>query len=444
MKILILFLLSINLVQAQEFQLNNTKFKGLFNKHRMGQPSNLPWAGSYWAYKTHGLADKTYKGLFNIAFTKSPAEKYDQFFNLGFSSYMWELKNHSCDQVDWKEQKGCRSWWGHCNAWAAAAIKEAEPREEIVVKGPGGNIKFSIGDQKAILTELYMLNQSLFVGTTNKSEKIGNWIFDVSHKDAKKLVGEGVTNYDAFWDVSPKTFFLVLTNYIGERETGVVIDRFTGDQVWNQPLVGYKFLPIRKADIREPVIRRENKLYPVLIRTNIFWANDSVAADTVSLPFDIKKATDKFITEGDFKYNDHFTGRSLAFFLYFDKKVKVSKKGKKISSAGNIVGEGVWYHQTDEGMRYVNDFNNTHPDFMWLPTKVSDSNVNNYRNKTFTSARVFKIFKKVTCTFNRTNLLKKIKQSYTESSRNKSEACKIAKRACKKDKKFGQKCKKSN
>ncbi len=444
MKVFFIFFVLISFTHAQEFELGDNNFKKLFNKYRMAQPSNMPWVGSYWAYKTHGLADKTYTGLVNTLFTKSPAEKYDRFFRLGMSTYMWELKNHSCDHVEWKEQKGCKSWWGHCNAWAAAAIKEAEPTREISVKGRGGTVKFSVADQKAFLTELYMLNQSLFVGQTNKSVKIGNWIFDAGHKTSKKLVAEGVTNYDAFWDVSPKTFFLVLTNYIGNREVGVVIDRYTGDQVWNQPLAGYKFLPIRDVDIREPVIRGDKKLYPVLIRTNIFWANDSVAANTVSEPFDIKKAYSKFVIKGDFRYNDHYTGRSLGFFLYFKKKVKVRSGGTKVSSAGEIIGEGVWYHQTDEGMRYYDDFNDTHPDFMWLPTKVSDVNSRDYRNVNFTSRRVFKIFKEVTCTYNRYNLLKKIKQSYTESSRNKSEACKIARKLCKKDKSFGQKCKKSD
>ena len=443
MKVFLLFFLFISFAHAQDFDLSDNNFKKLFNRYRMAQPSNMPWAGSYWAYKTHGLADKTFRGVMNILFTKSPAEKYDRFFKLGMSSYMWELKNHSCDHVEWKDKKSCKSWWGHCNAWAAAAIKEAEPTKDIEVEGPGGKVKFSVGDQKAFLTELYMLNQSLFVGETNKSEKIGNWIYDVDHRIAKKLVGDGVTNYDAFWDVSPKTFFLVLTNYIGNRETGVVIDRFIGDEVWNQPLSGYKFLPIRDVDIREPVIKHDKKLYPVLIRSNIFWANDSVAANTISEPFEIKKAFDKFVTKGDFKYNDHYTGRSLAFFLYFDKKLKVRSKGTKVSSAGNIIGNGVWYHQTDEGMRYYDDFNNTHPDFMWLPTKVSDVNSRDYRNAHFTSSRVFKILQEVTCTYNRKNLFKKIKQSYTESSRNKSEACRIAKRACKKDKKSGQNCRKS-
>ncbi|RLA64825.1 MAG: hypothetical protein DRQ88_10305, partial [Epsilonproteobacteria bacterium] len=81
MKILLSFFLLVSSVYAQDFELTNNNFKNLFNKYRMGQPSNMPWAGSYWSYKNHGIADKTYKGILNVFSTQSPAEKYDKFFN---------------------------------------------------------------------------------------------------------------------------------------------------------------------------------------------------------------------------------------------------------------------------------------------------------------------------------------------------------------------------
>jgi len=45
-------------------------------------------------------------------------------------------------------QFGVGSWFGHCNAWSAAAIMEPEPRHDVTVDG----ITFTAGEVKALLT----------------------------------------------------------------------------------------------------------------------------------------------------------------------------------------------------------------------------------------------------------------------------------------------------
>lgn len=421
---------------AEEFELGNQSFKNLYNKYGTAQPKNIPWAGSFWPYKEKGIADNFVYDSRRSA--QSPAEKFDNFFG-GNSAEEWEKRNHSCDNVEASSKKGCESWWGHCNAWAAAGIKEAEPRTPISKKMRGGDVTLNVADQKAFLTEMYMENNALFTGETNKSEKTGKWIFDASDAISKKLISQNSTTYDAFWDVTPRSFFLIFTNYVGMREIGVVIDRFTGDEVWNQPIAGYKMLPIRPEDIREPKNEGGRRVYPVLLRMNIFWANDNVNANSISGPFDINRAPEKFQI-GDFLYNDYYTGRSLAFFLYFDSPMRVSSGGRFIANSGNIIGDGVWYHQALEGRKYYKEFDHTHPDFIWLPTRALGASAKGSRNPSFSPEKIDTFFTAVTCTVNQYSLLKRIKNSFTKIGKNYDEACSLAKADCERQKNRGQNC----
>lgn len=432
--IILLFLFSS--LFAEEFELGNQNFKNLYNKYGTAQPKNIPWAGSFWPYKEKGIADNfVYDSRTSYP---SPAEKFDKFFGEK-SATEWEKRNHSCDNQTGELKKGCESWWGHCNAWAAAGIKEAEPRASISKKMRGGDVTLTVADLKAFKTEMYMENNALFTGNTDKAEKTGKWIFDSSDAISRKLIGEGATTYDAFWDVTPRSFFLIFTNYVGMREIGVVIDRFTGDEVWNQPIAGYKMLPIRSEDIREPKSEGGKRVYPVLLRMNIFWANDNVPANSVSQGFDIKRAPEKFQVE-DFSYNDSYAGRSLAFFLYFDSPLRVSSDGRFIANAGNIVGDGVWYHQALEGRKYYKDFNNTHPDFIWLPTRALGASARGSRNPSFSPESIDTFFKAVTCTVNQYSITKRIRNSYTKIGKNYDEACSLAKSDCERQKGRRQSC----
>ena len=276
-----------------------------------------------------------------------------------------------------------------------AAIKEVEPTQKFVGENDiGEKMVFTVADQKALLTEIYMETNSSFVGSRN-NEKKGDWVFDKDHKISKTLKDSRYpqwgTNYDAFWDITPRQFFLIFTNYIGIRRMGLVIDRYTGSQVWNQPMAGYRILPILPNHIRSPEERDGKTVYPVLVRIKMFWAEDGVGELEVSESFDINRTTDEFKYKE--KYNKHYSGRSLAFYLFFDEQLKVSKDGKKVRSAGKIVGDGIWYHQTEEGAgEWKSVIENSHPDFIWLPNEIISNTKNRNRPPTITEDRVRDIF----------------------------------------------------
>ncbi len=407
-----LCLLSSARANTGSFSVHEQNFESLFNYSpsktvpNAGIPKDVPWIGSYWAYKRDGIAFRDIKGQYG----KSPADTFDEFWGLGSATYDWEKAQHTCSHLKGEQKKSCEGWWGHCNAWAGAAVKEAEPRDAISVLSPVTKKKhsLSVADQKGLLTEAYMSVNSLFAGNTDKSnETSANWILDKDSKSANNWVGYGLTSYDAFWDVTPRAFFQIFTNYLGLNRMGVVIDRFTGDQVWNQPVVAYRILPLRDGDITE--VEQDGKtLYQTHLRMKIYWAEDGVHEWEVSDEFSLEKTQTKALGHGEEKFGHHFTGRLLQFYLFFSERPKIFDNGTRISSNGRMVGDGLWYHQTEEGVNELRDsfrkryniseshpefdkyfsqlFNETHPDFIWLPTNLVASN--GYGNPYVTEERV--------------------------------------------------------
>ncbi|MBY0516783.1 MAG: hypothetical protein K2P81_07740 [Bacteriovoracaceae bacterium] len=334
------------------FDVNKNSIKDLFNQHRVSQPSIIPWAGNFWPYAYKGTANKLDPEGNQSSRGQSPMETYGAISGLGKAPHEWESDNHSCSHLKGEDKESCESWWGHCNGWSGAAIKELEPRKSIKV----GSRTLSVADQKGIYTELWLSSGSLNAGLTDKQKKTGAWVNDHSRP---------TDEYRMFWDVTPKAFFLIFTTYIGAQKTGLVVDRFTGDEVWNQPVVGYRLLPLRKTDISE--VRDGNRSYwTVLMRMKFYWANDlGTEPGHISKPFDINKISDK----EDVEYlGDDYEGRLLKFRLNFDAEVKINNEGTQILSAGRMLGEGMWDHQENSRDYSPDELNATHPDFIWLPT----------------------------------------------------------------------------
>ncbi len=338
----------------------NQDFKSLFNQYRFAQPSHVPWAGTYFPYSYNGTA----AGLNGASMTKSNPEtsaiaKYDELFNGGkYIATDFELKNHSCDVVPESEKASCEGWWGHCNGWAAAGIKEIEPRKTVSYKG----VKLDVGQQKGILTELWLSTNSLFLGDTDKGKTTGDWVYDLNDP-----------GYNAFWDVTPRQMFLVFTNQVGALKTGVVIDRFTGDQVWNQPIVGYRILPIAKSDLGTQSYN--GKVYPFAqITMKIYWADDGVAPNHLSGPFNIAATSDD---QGADNIGGEYTQRNLTFKMFFDKPLQMDASGTKVLNDVKIIGGGIWDAQ--ENQMDSGSLDQSHPDFIWLPTSPYIAN-NGYAN----------------------------------------------------------------
>ncbi|HXH74822.1 MAG TPA: hypothetical protein VNJ08_07640 [Bacteriovoracaceae bacterium] len=357
-----------------QFEITKTNFKDLYNTYRFAAPKAVPWAGNFFPYADRGTAVKLDPAGDKKSGGRSPMESYALISGGSTEAEDWEKETHGCDGYDAATKKACKAWWGHCNGWAAAGIKEKEPRASRMIRGH----EFSVADQKGILSELWLSSYSINAGITDKDVKTGPWV----HEHDKPT-----ESYNSFWDVSPRSFFLIFTNYVGALKTGIVIDRFTGDEVWNQPIVGYRLLPIRQGDIDE--VRDGNRKYwSVKVRIKIYWANDvDIRHGHISKGFDIAKMKD---SEDLDSLSADYDGRYLAFRLNFDSKVTVSSDGKKVLTAGKMVGDGIWEHQENSRDLSYDDLNHTHPDFIWLPTQ-SFQDVNGYGNPHINPAVVQKM-----------------------------------------------------
>lgn len=307
-----------------------------------------PWAGYWWPYVGGGIGSS-----WRDAAGLSPADKYDQAYKNFLRSKGKDIGKYE-PMADWERGRhgpglaSVASWWGHCNGWAAAALMIAEPTVPKTIDG----VTFEVRDQKALLAESWMEFSGDFLG--------------------HRVEDEHDFSSGAFWDVVPAQFHLLLTNVMGKENRGIIIDRYTGVEIWNQPLVAYAIDPIRKEDDLG-----EHPDFPGVYRVNvtarIWWANDNVRPDDVTPVFDFDRLQNEFA-------DAYFPGRVLHYELWLDGPLEFDASGALTRSGDILV--------THEGERYVggvwkNGTNpaaliHSHPDYMWVPFGIQKSS--GYKN----------------------------------------------------------------
>ena len=101
-----------------------------------GSTNKWPWSGYWWPMLENG---------YNLYSNNGALQKYDQYagLNAANGSQAWEKANHFT-------QDKANSWWGHCHAWAAAAILAPEP-----VATTRNGVSFNVNDVKGLTTALY-------------------------------------------------------------------------------------------------------------------------------------------------------------------------------------------------------------------------------------------------------------------------------------------------
>jgi len=235
------------------------------------------WAASYWPYYEDGI---NYRWQGNDIL--SPAEKYDKAFNewsyddefMGLKPYNpstcewdeayyealgpaaeWTHRNKGnwisangvdddedgiadADECGWgdeeKDRDGVETWWGICHAWAPAAIMEDEPVEPVEYNG----VTFEVSDLKALLMQQYDRTSAYMLGGRCNEEEI-------ERDENGRIVTEECR------DLNAGTFHVILSNFLGVNSRPLVIERTTGYEVWNQPLIGFKVTEEREITVEE-------------------------------------------------------------------------------------------------------------------------------------------------------------------------------------------------
>ncbi|MFT7580559.1 MAG: hypothetical protein ACI9MR_002230, partial [Myxococcota bacterium] len=215
---------------------------------------------------------------------------------------------------------------------------------------------------KSFLTENYMEVQSSFHGSRNNAHE----------EEADR---EGIE----YQDVTASAFHILFADQIGNRDASFVIDRYTGDQVWNQPVKAFranceglyeddkpmerevKHTVYNRYDGNSVKERGKTMVYPVLCTTTMHWVTDGLPAETLTVPVsdDIDDATFSDSSDIHDLYNGQIEIRTLTYELWLDRPMS--------DDEARITGDGAWQHGSSVG------YDERHPDFIWQPT----ANVNN-------------------------------------------------------------------
>ncbi|MEW6055208.1 MAG: hypothetical protein AB1540_01225 [Bdellovibrionota bacterium] len=294
---------------------SNKNFATLQRRVSSASVSPAPWAGYWWPYSTNGIA--------------GAAAKHDLARGTG-GSQSWEVSNHG------QGLAGVADWWGHCNGWAAAALLMPEPKGPKTING----VEFSISDRKALLSEVFMEVTGDFLGN--------------------RVNNPGDTSSGAFRDIVPAQFYLMLTNVIGLQRRAFIMDRFTGVEVWNHPVVAYANSPVRSEDYlgvdpEFPQVHRVN------VTTQIWWVEDNVDPNIVTPAFDPSNL------------GSAFKSRTLRYELWLDAAPQFDGAGN-LAAAGDVIlandaGRAVGGSWKNGALPLVNSY----PDYIWIPTGAARS-----------------------------------------------------------------------
>lgn len=218
-----------NSIPEDEVEKQNTVFASRWNDEFVWNFDKLPTNGGV---PEERIPYSGYIYLDNRGGTMDALDTYDRAFNSnrGFPATSWEAS----DTAESKRRTGLffgrmeNGWYGHCNGWASAAIRHAEPQHSVWANG----VEFTPADIKGLLAEVYIYN------------------------DHEVLAG--LKSY-----LNPGTLHAILANWLGRGSHAIAMDSDPEEEVWNYPI--YSFASASgKHSTRE-----------VEVRTNILFAKDT-------------------------------------------------------------------------------------------------------------------------------------------------------------------------
>jgi len=221
-----------------------------------GEADNVPWASSYWP---------VYEDSINFRWdgdnSMSPSEKYGEAF--GIEDFADKVSEHhgidnqssrtecesndecnsdiseKCAKREGEEKGYCiPSWWGICHAWAPVAILEPEPQQAVTIN----DVEFKVNDIKALATLGYNRTTSRFVSLRCNEDDSQD---EIEYDGYDRPTGDD----EECRDTNPGTYHVLLTNFLGLKGQSFVEDRTFDDEVWNQPLRGYRITQMEPISV---------------------------------------------------------------------------------------------------------------------------------------------------------------------------------------------------
>ncbi len=300
-------------------------------------PSSNDWKRNFDYIQSNSALQVLESGDADAINRLSPSEKYDILIgdsNMSLTQKMWDEGKRYYARSGYVE-----TWMGLCHGWAPAAYMLPRPTGTATVLAADGRtfIKFYPSDIKALATLLWakVRTKSNFIGGRCNQKK------PATDPQTGRILSKQC------FDTNPGTWHLAIVNQIGASQRSMVLDATYDYEVWNQPLVSYKY---RYFNPQRMVYSRSLPEAAVL-KTSfnndrfIKYRNpetDSIVGIAMDASYIVE--TQPRHSSTDSAGND----KVQTVRYYYDLELDL---------AGNIIG-GEWYQ-------------NAHPDFLWTPVKES-------------------------------------------------------------------------
>lgn len=309
-----------------------------------------PWTDSYWPTYAGQIANRYADPDFNAAMLwkynqeyllknlgqgreeiLSPAEKYDLL--VGDREFGLTRRMISAGAPYADAEGKVETWFGLCHGWAPASFMYPRPSRAVTVTtAEGKELTFTPSDLKALATLLW-------ANAGGKTKFVGS---RCEEKDVRLDPNEREKNPDCF-DTNPATWHLAVVNQIALGKRSFVMDVSAGQEVWNQPVYGYRYDYVNPNTHKWARKLKDAKVPLANLRKDPhrkYRAPETAFVVRIAMEVSYVTETNPNASPVDLPENDRHNLVSFAYDLELDHE-------------DNIVG-GEWV-------------GNSHPDFLWLP-----------------------------------------------------------------------------
>ena len=205
----------------------------------------------------------------------SPAEKFDAYMIATGQERKFRLTQRVL-----KDTSPYHAYWeGICNGWSSAALEFQEP-EPTTVRASGVTINFGSSDLKALLSYYHakLRKQSItYIGKRcNVEFPKESWSIENGKEYYKTVVGGMIVKNEVpveCQDTDAGAFHIVMGNYLGLWDEGVLAEVVHDKEIWNQPVYGFNSQVLKRGASLDRR-RTPGTAQQVEVKTEMLYAND--------------------------------------------------------------------------------------------------------------------------------------------------------------------------
>jgi hypothetical protein len=317
---------------------------------------SVPYPDTYWPFSDPNNEGANHEAIVNAidhrwgGAAQSPLEKYMTMVNPAglAAAKAWNLANHG------KDVSNVEPWFGLCNGWTAASLKEKPVTRPVDAKlvagkvvacaaGSEGCTRFEIGDINGLLAEAYLDGDSDFLGARCDTKPA-----DIKRDQDGRVINEGCQGTNA------GTLMIVANKFMRQLKRGFAVNAQepnTTNEIWNQP--AYRYNVTHYSALTESEAAK-------LVSNNRI--EDYAAFNTEAKGWVRVQATFSWITENG-PNKEYVDGTASTKRTQFDMILELDRAVTDVNKPGyaNIVG-GEYLQTASVGSHRLENF-----PYLWVP-----------------------------------------------------------------------------